>query len=66
MFVARPPLDGLPILNLKHGWYGYYFKLIAFAVIALTIFHTPFILAEKKREKAESEKNKQIKSRCGL
>ena len=55
MFVARPPLDGLPILNLNHGWYGYYFKLVAFAAAMLTIFHTPFILAGKKREKLEKE-----------
>ncbi len=50
MFVARPPLEGMPILNLKHGWYDYYVKLVILAVIALTIFHTPFILTQKNRD----------------
>ena len=55
MFVSRPPLDGLPILNLNHGWYGYYFKLIAFATAMMAIFHTPFIIWEKKRAEKELE-----------
>ncbi len=54
MFVARPPLDNLPILNLNQGWYGYYFKLVAFAAVMLTVFHTPFIIWEKRR--AEKDK----------
>lgn len=51
MFVSRPPLDGLPILNLNHGWYGYYIKLVFFAVVAMTLFHLPFILIQKRKEK---------------
>ena len=46
MFLTRPPMEGLPILNLGHGWYGYFLSLAALAVALMTLVHLPFMLAE--------------------
>ena len=48
MFVSRPPIEGLPILNLNQGWHMYYLKLVLTAVVLLFIIHFPFILHNKK------------------
>ena len=48
MFVSRPPIDGLPILNLNQGWHMYYLKLVLIGVILLFAIHFPFILHNKK------------------
>lgn len=53
MFLTRPPMEGLPILNLDHGWYGYFLSLSALAVALMTLVHLPFMLAERK-EKART------------
>lgn len=46
-FVVRPPMDGLPILNLDHGWYVYYATLVGCGIVLITLVHLPFILKEK-------------------
>ena len=51
MFVTRPPMDNLPILNLNQGWHMYFMKLIIVSVTAITLFHIPFILIENKRKR---------------
>ena len=48
MFLTRPPMEGLPILNLDHGWYCYFLTLGALALGALTLVHLPFLLRQKK------------------
>lgn len=53
MFLTRPPMEGLPILNLDHGWYGYFLSLAALAVVLMTLAHLPFMLSERK-EKAHT------------
>lgn len=49
MFIVRPPLEGLPFLNLNHGYYIYLFRVIMLGVIGLSLFHLPFIVKERKR-----------------
>ena len=51
MFVSRPPMDGLPILNLNQGWYMYYLKLSITGIILMVAIHCPFILYNKKTSK---------------
>lgn len=51
MFVSRPPMDGLPILNLNQGWYVYYLKLVIIGIILMFLIHCPFILYNKKTSK---------------
>ena len=53
MFLTRPPMEGLPILNLNHGWYGYFLSLAVLAVVLMTLAHLPFMLSERK-EKART------------
>lgn len=52
-FVTRPPLEGLPYLNLNRGWYVYLLRLAALAVVLMTAVHLPFIIAERRRGKGK-------------
>lgn len=47
-FVNRPPVDNLPILNLKHGWHIYFLSLCMCGVILETIICLPYIIKERK------------------
>lgn len=49
MFLTRPPLEGLPILNLNHGWYVYFLTIVLVAVSLMSLLHLPFILADGKK-----------------
>ena len=57
MFIVRPPLEGLPFLNLDHGYYIYLFRIIMLGVIGLSLFHLPFIVKERKSCETESDFN---------
>lgn len=50
MYVARPPMENLPFLNLNGGWYVYFIKLVITGASAMTLFHLPFILRERKKQ----------------
>ncbi len=50
-YVVRPPLEGLPLLNLDHGWYAYFGVLLACGLIGLTAVHLPFMLKEARGNK---------------
>lgn len=52
MFLTRPPMEGLPVLNLDHGWYAYFLSLAALAVTLVTLVHLPWMIAERRRSKA--------------
>ena len=47
MFLTRPPMEGLPVLNLNHGWYCYFLTLAGLALGALTLVHLPFLLRKR-------------------
>lgn len=46
-----PPLDNLPILNLKYGWIIYALSIIALGIILMTLAHLPFIIKDIKNKK---------------
>lgn len=50
MYLRRPPMDGLPLLNLDHGWYVYFITLVLLGVVLVSAVHLPFLLAEKRRK----------------
>lgn len=50
MFLTRPPLEGLPILNLNHGWYCYLLTLALLALVLMTLVHLPFLIAEARNK----------------
>ena len=49
-FLTRPPMEGLPYLNLDGGWYTYFLRLAGLGVALVTLFHLPFcVLRSGKR-----------------
>ena len=51
MYLVRPPLEGLPYLNLESGWYAYFLRLIALGAAIVTVFHLPFLVRERRGKK---------------
>ena len=49
MFLSRPPMEGLPILNLNNGWYIYFLSLFVIGVVLLFLLQFPFAMYNKKR-----------------
>lgn len=56
MYVVRPPMENLPILNLNNGWYVYILTLITVGLVLVSMFHLPFILKEKNIKKNNNAK----------
>lgn len=50
-FLRKPPAEGLPILNLDHGWYRYFAILLLIGYGSMTLVHAPFLIREKRRGK---------------
>lgn len=48
MFLANPPMENLPVLNLNHGWYIYFTHLLMVGVILLILVQLPFALKRKR------------------
>lgn len=48
LYLSRPPLEGLPILNLEHGYYVYFLTLVLLAVVILGIIQLPFAIKNKE------------------
>ena len=51
LFLRKPPMEGLPILNLDHGWYVYILSLALVACVLLFLIHLPFILRDIKERR---------------
>lgn len=51
MYLVRPPMENLPILNLNHGWAVYFITLIVLGVALLGIFHFIVTFVENKKSK---------------
>lgn len=55
MYLVRPPMKGLPILNLDNGWAVYIITLISLALVLVGIFHLavtlpPYLRARNKNK----------------
>lgn len=53
LFLRKPPMDGLPLLNLNHGWYVYFLTLAAVACMLVFSVHLPFVIRDLRRRRAE-------------
>lgn len=51
MFLVRPPVEGLPIINLNNGWYAYFFTLITIALVLIGIVQLPSIIKELQQKR---------------
>ncbi len=49
LYVVRPPVENLPILNLNNGWFVYFLTIIACGFLGITLVHLPYIIKEKKK-----------------
>ena len=49
LYLRKPPMDNLPILNLNNGYFVYIIILVAIAISLLTIVHLPFMLKKNKK-----------------
>lgn len=45
-FLVRPPMEGLPIINLNNGWYVYFITLITLAFVLIGLVHLPYIIKQ--------------------
>jgi hypothetical protein len=50
-YSMQPPMEGLPLLNLNHGWFVYFLTIVLIGFVAVTLIHLPFIIKEKKINK---------------
>ena len=55
MYLTRPPMENLPILNLDNGWYMYLLSLLLVGLLLTTIFQLPFVLVNINRIHKEIE-----------
>ena len=39
LFLTRPPVEGLPFLNLDHGWFIYFGHLVSTGLLVIPVFH---------------------------
>ena len=46
-YSMKPPMDGLPLLNLNHGWFAYFFTIVLLGFVLVTLIHLPFIIKNK-------------------
>ena len=51
LFLRMPPMEGLPILNLNHGWYVYFLSLAAVACVLVFLVHLPCIILNARKKK---------------
>ncbi len=49
-YVVRPPVEGLPLLNLDNGWYAYIGVLFGLGFVGITAVHLPFMLREARKK----------------
>ncbi len=56
MYLVRPPMENLPILNLDNGWAVYFITLLILAVVLIGIFHLIVMLVKNKKSKLVEEK----------
>ncbi len=54
-YVVRPPVKGLPLLNLERGWYAYFGTLLLLGLLCLTAVHLPFMIKEKRKKQERTD-----------
>lgn len=53
MYLVRPPMENLPILNLNNGWYVYFITVISIALSFMFLFNLIVMLIYKKKRMIE-------------
>ncbi len=55
-FLREPPVEGLPILNLNHGWPAYFSALVTIGILSVTAVHLPSMIKELFAEKTKNKR----------
>lgn len=50
-YSTQPPIEGLPILNLENGWWGYMLSILIIGIIVVTLVHLPFLIKDYQKYK---------------
>ena len=53
MYLVRPPMEGLPLLNLNNGWAVYFLTLVGLVLILMALFTYIAISVTKQKNKIE-------------
>lgn len=54
-YSLRPPLDGLPVLNLKYGWYVYFIHMVICGMLLIAACYLPlYIIKRIKQQKGNN------------
>ena len=56
-YSMKPPLDGLPILNLDNGWFVYFITIVLIGLIAISLLQLPFIIKNALKAKEQRKLN---------
>lgn len=55
LFLRKPPMENLPVLNLDSGWYVYFITLTLIACTLVLLVQLPFIIKDLKKRKREGK-----------
>ncbi len=50
LYLSEPPMDGLPILNMDHGWFVYFLSYMALALTLIALFFLPFWIKNRHKK----------------
>lgn len=57
-YLVRPPMQGLPILNLNNGWFVYFITIVLCGFVLISLVHLPYIIIEIVKKKREIKQSK--------
>ena len=57
LFLSRPPMEGLPILNLNNGYHAYLLSIICIGLIVMFLVHGIIILIKKGKKNETTSSN---------
>jgi uncharacterized membrane protein YwaF len=55
LYLVRPPMEGLPLLNLDNGWYVYIVTYLTIVAVVLALAQLPIVLYFNKKRKEIEE-----------
>lgn len=53
-----PPLENLPILNLKNGWVSYIISILMIGIVSVSLVYLPFFIKDYKQYKLSKQNKK--------
>ena len=57
LFLRKPPMENLPVLNLDNGWYAYFLILTLIACTLVLLVQLPFIIKGLRSGRHTEDKN---------